>query len=78
MSRLISRSLWTKALYIFREPQSSRKYPDRPTFTEFAEFLISGGLDSNPHVMPFIDFCSLCNRDYKVIAKMETVEEDTE
>lgn len=51
----------------------------RPTFREFADYLVSGWApDYNDHWIPYWPHCHFCDLEYDVVGTMETVKDDFE
>ena len=50
---------------------------DVPTFGQFVTLLLSGGIDSDPHVTPFHRKCNLCFAKIDFIGRLETSSRDT-
>ena len=49
----------------------------RPTFSEFVDYLLRTPVDQyNDHWVPYWLHCHLCEIEYDVIGKMETINED--
>ena len=49
----------------------------RPTFSEFVEYLLRTPVDQyNDHWVPYWLHCHICDIEYDVIGKMETINED--
>ena len=65
------------------KPDPARIEPMIPTFKEFVTFHLSNGThnkqsqDFDMHVRPFWHDCDPCNLPYSLIAKVETLDEDT-
>ena len=51
----------------------------RPSFSDFVNYLLRTPVDQyNDHWVPYWLHCHLCEVEYDVIAKMETITEDTD
>jgi len=65
--------------YIFKKfnPSIIKSMTDRPTFTEFVEYLIRTPIEHyNDHWLPNWIHCQLCTQNYDIIGHMETLDID--
>ncbi|XP_031622900.1 carbohydrate sulfotransferase 11 [Contarinia nasturtii] len=61
--------------------KGNKRKPPGPTFTEFILFLIDNykkGQRFDEHFSPYYSFCTPCTINYTLIAKVETLQRDTE
>lgn len=59
------------------KPRVGHRVIRRPTFSEFVDYLLRTPVDQyNDHWVPYWLHCHLCEIEYDVIGKMETINED--
>lgn len=72
-----------KILAKYRQPNdtlvlSDSRYAKAPTFPEFVDFLLNTEVEEyNEHWVPFYLLCTPCHLNYTIVAKTETIQEDS-
>ena len=54
------------------------RYRQAPTFPEFIDYVLNTEVESyNEHWVPYYLLCTPCHLNYTIIAKTETIEDDS-